>query len=278
MTTAFVLGGGGVLGDAEAGQALALSEAGIVPDVICGTSIGAINGAYIAMDPSPDGIEKLADLWMTLTDDAVFGGSLRERLANLARTRTALHDPSRLRNLIANALPDRFEDLKVPFHCVAACVETASATWFSTGELVDPVLASCAVPGLFPTVVLNDKHYMDGGLVHSIPLGRAVELGATTIYVLQVGRMEQPLTPPVTPLGVGVVAFEIARRHRFVEELARARAGVEVHVLPAGPDASPSPNDARKQLAYRSDGTASTDRIEAARWATAAYLVSPNPR
>ena len=72
MTTAFVLGGGGVLGDAEAGQALALSEAGIVPDVVCGTSIGAINGAYIAMDPSPDGIEKLADLWMTLTDDAVF--------------------------------------------------------------------------------------------------------------------------------------------------------------------------------------------------------------
>lgn len=274
MTTAFVLGGGGILGDAEVGQALALSEAGIRPDVICGTSIGAINGAYLAMDPSPEGTERLADLWMRLTDDAVFGGSLRERLAHLARTRTALHDPRRLRDLIADPLPDSFEELAVPFHCVAACVETASAQWFSTGELVTPVLASCAVPGLFPTVVIDGLHYMDGGLVHSIPLGRAVALGATTIYVLQVGRMEQPLTPPATPLGVGVVAFEIARRHRFVEELARAREGVEVHVLPAGPDASPSPNEARKQLAYRSDGTASTDRIEAARWATEAYLAT----
>ena len=267
-----MLGGGGVLGDAEVGQALALCESGITPDLICGTSIGAINGAYLAADPSVGGTERLAELWTTLSDDEVFGGSLRERLATLARTRIALHDPGRLRTLIERALPATFEDLAVPFHCVAACVETAGARWFSSGELIGPVLASCAVPGLFPPVVLDGRHYMDGGLVHSIPLGRAVELGATEIYVLQVGRIEQPLTPPATPLGVGVVAFEIVRRHRFIEELRRARAGVTVHVLPAGPEASPAPSEARKQFAYRASGSASSDRIEAARWATEAYL------
>lgn len=272
MTTAFVLGGGGVLGDAEVGQALALSEAGITPDLICGTSIGAINGAHLAMDPSAQGVEKLAELWTTLGDDDVFGGSLRERLTTLARTRIALHDAGALRTLIERTLPARFEDLAIPFNCVAACVETASARWFATGSLIDPVLASCAVPGLFPPVVLDGRHYVDGGLVHSIPLGRAVQLGATEIYVMQVGRIEQDLAPPTTPLAVALVAFEIARRHRFVEELSHARAGVTVHVLPAGPAASPAPSEARKQFAYRSSGSASSDRIEAARWATEAYL------
>lgn len=260
------------MGDAEVGQALALVDAGITPDVICGTSIGAINGAYLACDTATHGTERLAELWMTLNENEVFGGSLRERLATLAKTRIALHQSGPLRALIARTLPPRFEDLAIPFHCVAACVETASAKWFSEGDLIDAVLASCAVPGLFPPVVLDGRHYVDGGLVHSIPLGRAVELGATEIYVLQVGRIEQELTPPATPLGVGVVAFEIARRHRFVEELGRVREGVIVHVLPAGPDASPPPSDARKQFAYRSSGSVSSDRIEAARWATQAYL------
>src|SRR5436853_478438 len=87
------------------------------------------------------------------------------------------------------------------------------------GVLVPAVLASCAVPGLLPPVEVDGEHYFDGGLVHSIPVGRAIELGARTVYVLQVGRIERPLAPPRRLWEVGLVAFEIARRHRFHEEM-----------------------------------------------------------
>ncbi len=83
-------------------------------------------------------------------------------------------------------------------------------------------------------------HYLDGGLVHSIPVGRALQLGATRVFVLQVGRVETPLVPPRRPWEVGVVAFEIARRHRFVHEMASIPDDVEVHVLPSGAPETPS--------------------------------------
>ena len=98
----------------------------------------------------------------------------------------------------------------MPFQCVAACIEDASGRWFSQGDLTDPVVASCSVPGLFPPVRIGDRHFLDGGLVHSIPVGRALALGATRIFVLQVGRVEQPLKPPTKPWEVATVAFEIA--------------------------------------------------------------------
>ena len=107
----------------------------------------------------------------------------------------------------------------MPFQCVAACIEDASGVWFSQGDLTDPVVASCSVPGLFPAVRIGDRHFLDGGLVHSIPVGRALALGATRIFVLQVGRVEQPLKPPTKPWEVATVAFEIGRRHRFVHEM-----------------------------------------------------------
>jgi NTE family protein len=113
------------------------------------------------------------------------------------------------------------------------------AHWFSAGSLVDAVMASCAVPGLLPPVAIDGEHFLDGGLVHSIPVGRALALGATEIYVLHVGRIEQPLTPPRSLWDVCLISFELARRHRFVEEMAGLPPDVRVHVLPSGEDRMP---------------------------------------
>ena len=106
------------------------------------------------------------------------------------------------------------------------------------GPLVGPILASCAVPGLFAPVEIDGLHYLDGGLVHSIPVGRALQLGARRVFVLQVGRVENRLEPPKTPWELGLVAFEIVRRHRFVEEIEAVPDDVELHVLPSGVSAS----------------------------------------
>lgn len=231
---AFVLGGGGVLGAHEVGMLRALEERGIRPDLVVGTSIGALNGAFVAADPGR-AVERLTGLWSAESVRGVFGSRVWGRLLTLARSGTHLHSPEPLQRMLDELLPVRtFEELPIPFQCVAARIETAMAHWFTEGPLTPAVLASTAAPGLLPPVRIGDAHYFDGGLVHSIPVGRAVELGATTVYVLHVGRIERDLAPPRRPWEVGMVAFEIARRHRFFEEMAALPDGLSVHVLPAG--------------------------------------------
>jgi NTE family protein len=270
--TAFVLGGGGVLGAAEVGMLRALFERKIVPDLIVGSSVGALNGAVIAADPSLETVARLVNVWTGLSDRGVFGGSVFGQLRTLARHGTHLHSNDGLRQLIEADIGSlEFSDLTVRFQCVAASIEQATATWFSSGPVTPAVLASCAVPGLLPAVEIEGQHYFDGGLVRSIPIGRAAELGATRIFVLQVGRLEKPLKPPTRPWQVALVAFEIARRHQFGEELAGLSDEIEVHILPSG-----SPEPARS-MRYRSTSGVPV-RIEAAHEATANYLAAKFPQ
>ncbi|MFF5210628.1 patatin-like phospholipase family protein [Streptosporangium sp. NPDC000396] len=267
--TAFVLGGGGVLGAHEVGMLRALDEAGIKPDVIVGTSVGALNGVMLAADPG-DAVAGLTALWRSDVVRTAFAGSWMTRLSTLAKTGTHLHSPGPLRGLLARTLPvSRIEDLPVPFQCVAASVERAAAHWFTEGPLVEAVLASCAVPGLLPPIRIGDEHFLDGGLVHSIPVGRAVALGARRVYVLHVGRIERPLVVPRRPWEVGLTAFEIARRHRFAEEMAALPADIEVHVMPAGSDTRPGVDFS--QLRYR-DSSHISGYIERAYRASSRYL------
>jgi len=265
VDVAFVLGGGGVLGASEVGMLQALDERGVRADLVLGTSIGAINGALHAAVPAD--AHRLAHLWRSMSGASVFAGSPAERLRHLAGLPTALHGNHALRRLLETHLGHRgFDDLAVPFECCAASIERAAEHWFTDGSLVDAVLASCAVPGLFPAVNIGGEHFLDGGLVNSIPIARAIERGASTVYVLQVGRVERPLQPPTRPWDVATVAFEIARRHRFARDLAQAPDGVQVHVLPSG-----DPQTPLTSLRYRSTAGV-PQRIEGARRASSEYL------
>jgi NTE family protein len=269
--TAFVLGGGGRLGAAEVGMLQALDAAGIRPGLVVGTSVGAINGALVAADPE-GAAERLGAIWTRLEESGVFTEGLRDRVRHLWASGVALHSAEPLADLLRTELgaDATFEALVVPFACVAACIETAAPAWFDSGPLIPALLASCAVPGLLPPVLIDGRHHLDGGLVDSIPLQRAVDAGATEIFVLQVGRIEQPLRPPTNPRDVATVAFEISRRHRFTSTLATLPEGVAVHILPTGGTAPP-PEDLRANLRYgQLGGTA--ERIASARAATAAYL------
>jgi NTE family protein len=268
VQTAFVLGGGGVLGAHEVGMLRALDQAGVRPDVVVGTSVGAINGAFVAADPA-GAAARLAQLWQGDALRQAFRETLWGRAVRLLRSGTHLHSIEPLRHMLdASFAGTQFADLQVPFHCVAASIEGASARWFSSGPLVPAVLASCAVPGLLPPVEVDGGHYFDGGLVDSIPVGRAIALGARTVYVLHVGRIERPLTVPRRPWEVGLVAFEIARRHRFHDEMSSLPADVQVHVLPSGAD--PRPPDLA-QLRYRDRAKVGL-RMERAYQASARYL------
>ena len=270
MTTAFVLGGGGRWGAVEVGMIQALDEAGIEPDLILGTSIGAFNGAVIADYPGREGVERLTGFWEQVTGADLFQTGFFDRAIRVATLKPAVHDTSELRELVEDAIhPDtRIEDLEIPFQCVAASIEHTTEHWFDTGPLVDAVLASSAVPALFPPVEIDGQHFYDGGLVDSVPLGRAVELGADRVYVLQVGRVESPLRVPERLYEAALISFEIARRHRFATTMRNLPEGVEVHILPTG---SPVAWDDRSQLRWKDTGGIE-DRMTTAYYASMEYL------
>jgi NTE family protein len=272
----FVLGGGGVLGAAEAGMLRALLEAGVRPDLVVGTSVGAINGAAVAAEPTVASTERLVGLWRQIAGSGILGSALWARAWTLARTRTHLHGPRPPRELLTERLAGpggrvpRIEELPVRYQCVAASIEGAREHWFAEGPLVDAVLASAALPGVLPAVEVGGEHFLDGGLVNSIPIGRAVALGARTVFVLQVGRIERPLEPPRLPWEVALVAFEIARRHRFHHDLQNLPRGVAAHVLPTGLDTQPRYTDLAN-LRYWDVGRIG-DRVDRAYAASAGYL------
>ena len=249
----------------------ALLERDIVPDLIVGTSVGAMNGAAVAVAPELATIDRLEEIWTTLDKSEIFSGTILSGAANLVRTRTSLQSNQSLRRLIERLLPAKtFDDLAVPFQCAAASIERAAEHWFFEGSLVDAILASSAVPGILPPVKLNGEHFIDGGIVNSIPIGRAVDLGATEIYVLHVGRIERPLTAPKNPWQVGMVAFEIARRHRFARDMESLPKGVVAHVLPSGETDAPR-YDSLGQLRYKNFRSV-VRHIRLAHDATAKYL------
>jgi NTE family protein len=251
----------------------ALAERSIKPDIVLGTSIGAINGAMFAADPSVEGVERLGRLWDDSNLAGVSAGALLRGVTTLARTGTHLQSLEEVRRRLADAFPvERVEELELPFQCVAASIERAAEHWFADGVLIDVVLASCAVPGILPPVRIGDEHFIDGGIVNSIPVARAVALGAKTIYVLQVGRLERPLQPPRWPWEVGLVAFEVARRHRFASDLASLPEGVRLHILPTGGSAAPAYNDLTGQLRVRRIARGVQQQIDSSYQASLRYL------
>lgn len=269
VSVGIVLGGGGVRGAVQVGMLQALFEAGIRPQTVIGTSIGAINGAAVARDPTPAVVDRLVEAWMSPAASGVYGDSWARQLRRLATSHTHLQDPGPLRALIEQMIgaDTTFDQLEIPLAVTAACIETAGERWFDAGRVVDAVLASASVPGILPPAEIGTEHFVDGGIVNSIPLGEAVRRGATEIYVLQVGRIEEPLVAPSGITDVARMSFEIARRHRFTREVASIPDGVTVHVLPSG---GSQPGD-DKLGAYRRMG-ATRRRIEAAHTAAIAYL------
>jgi NTE family protein len=270
MSTAYVLGGGGVLGAVEVGMLRALLERDLRPDLVLGTSIGALNGALVAQDPTLAVVDRLTELWRTANAPGreVYGGRRIDALRRAVSTGTHVYSAEPLKQRLVEELGSTtFADLAVRFQVCASSIERAAEHWFDSGPVVDAVMASAAVPGLLPPARVDGEHYLDGGIVNSIPIERAVRLGATRIFVLQVGRVDRPLTVPRKPWDVARVSFEIARRHRFHRELAELPPGVEAHVLPV---AGTSERDDTLRSAF--DFSTVQERIDENHRVSAAYL------
>jgi len=192
-TTAFVLSGGANLGAEQAGMLLGLLETGIRPDVLVGTSIGAANAAYLGADPTLQRALELAELWENVRSRDIFPIKPFGIVRAIARGGSLF--PTRpFRDLLERVIPyANIEDASVPLRIVATSFEDGSEVVFDSGSVVDAVLASTALPGVFAPHQIGDKLYLDGGLVDQVPLNPAIDAGACTLYVLSVGF---PCPPP----------------------------------------------------------------------------------
>src|ERR1700736_2282737 len=183
MTTAFVLSGGASLGASQLGMLLGLAKAGITPDLIVGTSVGALNGGWVAMGPDVDGIGALADVWRSLSRNDVFPTHPIVGLLGLLGQRPNLVPDEGLRRLVTDHLRfSRLEDAPIPLHVVATDVLSGQDALLSSGDAVEAIMASAAIPAVFPPVNINGRDLIDGGVVNNTPLSHAVALGADRVW------------------------------------------------------------------------------------------------
>lgn len=231
-TTAFVFSGGGAYGAMQVGQIRALFEAGITPDFCVGTSIGAINGAAIASDPTIGGIDRLEEVWRSLRTEDIFPGSSWRRAFHAVRRGDHLYENHGLRRIIDLLAARTFEDLQLPLKVVAAHLRTGTETVFSTGPIAPALLASASLPAVFPPVVIDGEAYTDGGVVNNAPISVAIAAGATRVIVITCGRTNQLDREVRRPLDVMVQAFAHARAHRIDHDLDRYARLAKIEVIP----------------------------------------------
>lgn len=182
---AFVLAGGGSLGSVEVGCLQALVARDIYPDLVVGTSVGSLNGAWIAMHPSKDGIQQLKEAWLALDNRTVFPSRGIRVMLRLLTGRDHIFSNQGIRYLVRHHLGGaKFEDLPLPFFATATELDTGKMTVFHSGPLEPALLASTAIPGIFPPVLHNGHTYVDGAFVGNASLETAYRNGATTTVVL----------------------------------------------------------------------------------------------
>ncbi|NLV55768.1 MAG: patatin-like phospholipase family protein [Acidimicrobiales bacterium] len=233
MTRAFVLTGGASLGSIQVGMLVALEEAGVVPDLWVGTSVGALNAAFMAGRPGPGGAVALAGLWQGLRRRDVFPTDTRRHLRGVAGRESGLVSSDALRRLVASQLTYRnLEDAPVPVNVVAVDVLTSVDRCLSRGPAVDAVLASAALPGVFPPVLLGDRLYMDGGVVDNAPISHAVTLGATEVWVLPAGYACHLAEPPRSVIGMALQALNVLVQRRLSHDVAVYGERVAIRVVP----------------------------------------------
>jgi NTE family protein len=233
LRTAFVLGGGGNLGAIQVGMLQALLERGVRPDILIGCSVGALNAAAISHTVSADAVGRLRDLWLDLHGTDIFPAGPMFGPWTVAKRGDSMYSNSGLRRIIETWLPfRRLEEATVPLHVVATSLRTGREQWFNRGAAADALLASAALPAVFPPVWIDGEPYIDGGVVDNVPISRGPQLGAKRVYVLHVGNFERERPAPKRPLDVLVQAFSIARGYRFKLEVTTDIDGVELITLP----------------------------------------------
>ncbi len=273
MTVAFAFSGGGNLGPMQAGSAVALLEAGIEPDLLIGTSVGALNAAFLSVRPGAAGARDLMAAWAALgRREAVRLNPLRA-LAGLVGLRDHLVSPQQLRRLIDQWVPiRRIEEATTPLAVTATDAVTGEGVILTTGEIEDALAASSAIPGLLPPVRIDGRWLIDGSLAANHPVLEAQLLGADEVYVITTTTAPRDRPPrgaiAVAMNSVSLVTARVEKRQLAEAERHAAQTGRRVHLVPSSRPEAPGPFDFRR----------SAELSHSSYRRTAAWLAEDGPR
>jgi len=231
--TAFVFAGGSCLGAIQVGMLKSLMAHGWSADMVVGSSVGAINAAYFAGDPTPEGVARLEAVWRGMRRADVFPTNTLGSLLALLSRRTHLVEPAGLARLLERHLPyRRLEEAKLPCHLIATDVLEGIEVRISSGPAVQALLASAAIPGVFPAVRMAGRQVVDGGVANHTPISAAVDLGATRLVVLPTGYSCTLDAPPRGAIAAALHALNILISRQLTDSIRRYRALVEIVVVP----------------------------------------------
>jgi NTE family protein len=212
----------------------ALVERGVRPDFIVATSVGAINGAFVASHgATAETVDELGSLWRGVRRGQIFPLEPLTGFLGFLGARRNLVPGGSLRRLVVRNVPhERLEELPIPLHVVACDVLSGDEVLLSEGPLADAVLASSAIPGVLPAVQWEDRLLVDGGVVDNTPLSQAILLGAREIYVLSTSGPCELTAAPRGALGMLIHASGLMVAQRFSAEVAALPGGIDVVVMP----------------------------------------------
>ncbi|CAG9167665.1 hypothetical protein LMG23992_00872 [Cupriavidus laharis] len=231
--TAFVFAGGGSLGAIQVGMLRELVAWGLTPDVVVGASAGAINGAYYACNPGREGAARLEQLWRAIRRTEIMPWSWRSVLGMLGGSRGYLVDAFGLRALLSRNFNDaRIENAALPLHVVATDMQSGAEVLLSSGRVVDAVLASAAIPGVFPPVLFEGRTLIDGGVANNTPVSTAIRLGATRVIVLPAGFTCSERRPPRGALEHAFNALSLLVARQLVHDLQHWSSYAHISVVP----------------------------------------------
>ena len=230
--TALVLAGGGSLGAAQVGMLAELCAAGERPELVVGVSAGAINAAFFAREPTERTVTKMAALWAAMTTRSALGLSWRSLLGVIGLT-DHVATAAGLRALLTRELGYRsFAETQVPLHVVCADSLTGQEVTISRGAVIDAVVASSAIPGIFPAVTIDERQLVDGAVAANTPIATAIRLGADRLLVLPAGFACALPRPPTRPLARAMHAITLLGARQLRHDFDRYAATVAIHVVP----------------------------------------------
>ena len=230
--TAFVFAGGGSFGAIQVGMLQSLAAHGITADLVVGSSVGALNGAFYAGDPTFKGVERLSEIWRGLKREDVFPLTMRSLLTFLWR-RDFLIPHDGIRKLIEDHIPfRRLEQAPLPVHIVTTDIISGDSVVLSEGSTSDAIVASTAIPGAFSPVHYRDYYLADGAISSNTPVRVAVAKGARRLIVLPTGHACANDAPPVGAVANALHALTLLIARQLVNELENLGPEIEYYVIP----------------------------------------------
>jgi NTE family protein len=257
--TAFVFAGGGSYGAIQVGMMHSLAARGISADMVVGSSVGALNGAYYAGDPTLKGVLQLETIWRGLTRHDVFPVTWRT-LFGFLRRRDFLIPHDGIQKLIDDHLPYRnLQDAELPVHIVATDIVTGDSVVLSEGSAAQAIIASTAIPGAFAPVPYKNFYLADGAISSNTPIKIAIAKGATRLIILPTGYACSTDTPPTGAVANALHALTLLIARQLVSELEDIGPEIEYYVVPPLCPLVGSPYDFSRTSDHIERAIASTD-------------------